>query len=104
MIFGVIVELAVGLFCIGIGFLIRFKRKVSLVHDYHYKNVAEKDIPAYARLIGGGLILIGAGICATGLFNLVKSALWWVPMLVGFIAGFAVMNKAQKKYNGSWFS
>ncbi len=104
MIVGVIIEAAVGLLCIIMGFLIWLGRKVSLIHDYHYKNVAERDIPAYARLIGIGLILIGAGICATGLFNLVKSALWWVPMLVGFIAGFAVMNKAQKKYNGSWFS
>ncbi len=104
MIFGFIIELAVGLLCIAMGFLIWFKRKVSLIHDYHYKNVAEKDIPAYARLIGLGLILIGAGICVTGLFNLIESALWWVPMLIAFIAGLAVMNKAQKKYNGSWFS
>ena len=104
MIFGAVVELAIGLLCIILGALIWFKRKVSLIHDYHYKNVAERDIPAYARLIGCGLMLIGAGISVTGLFNLVKSALWWVPMLVGFIAGVAVMNKAQKKYNGSWFS
>ena len=104
MIVGVIVELAVGSLCVVLGLVIWIKRKVSLVHTYHYKNVKQEDLPAYARLLGIGQILIGIGICVTGLLNLFKTVLWWVPMAVGFIAGFVVMNKAQKKYNGSWFS
>ena len=104
MIFGVIVELAVGLLCVVLGLVIWIKRKVSLVHTYHYKNVKQEDLPAYARLLGIGQILMGIGICVTGLLNLLKSALWWIPMTAGFVAGFIVMNKAQKKYNGSWFS
>lgn len=104
MIVGVIVDLAVGLFCVVFGLLIWRKQKVSLIHDYHYRNVKKEDIPAYTRLMGIGLILIGAGICITGLLNLLASSLWWIPMLAGFVAGFIVTNKAQKKYNGSWFS
>ena len=104
MIFGVIVELAVGLLCVVLGLVIWIKKKVSLVHTYHYKNVKQEDLPAYARLLGIGQILMGIGICVTGLLNLLKSALWWIPMAAGFVAGFIVMNKAQKKYNGSWFS
>lgn len=104
MIFGIAIELAVGLLCIIFGLLIWKKQKVSLVHDYHYQNVRKEDIPAYARLLGIGLILIGIGICLTGLLNIFESSLWWIPMLAGFIAGIIVMNKAQKKYNGSWFS
>ncbi|MBQ6419946.1 MAG: DUF3784 domain-containing protein [Clostridia bacterium] len=104
MIFGVIIEFSVGLLCIVIGAILWKKQKVSLVHEYHYKNVKKDDIPAYTRLLGIGLILIGAGICITGVFNLFESSFWWIPMLVGFIAGLLVMNKAQKKYNGSWFS
>ena len=104
MIAGFIIELAVGLVCIIIGLLIWLKKKISLVHDYHYKNVKKEDIPAYTRLLGHGLLFIGTGICVTGLLNLLKSTLWWVPMLIGFVAGFIAMNKAQKKYNGSWFS
>ena len=84
--------------------LIWKKEKVSLIHDYQYKNVQETDIPAYARLIGIGLILIGGGICITGVLNLFESALWWIPLVVGILAGLIVMNKAQKTYNGSWFS
>lgn len=104
MIFGFIVELAVGLLCIILGLLLWIRQKVSLIHDYHHKNVKKEDVPAYTRLMGIGLILIGAGICVTGLMNLKESALWWIPMLIGFAAGLLVTNRAQKKYNGSWFS
>ena len=103
MIFGFAFELAVGTLCIVFGLLVWLKQKVSLIHDYQYKNVKKADIPAYSRLVGIGLIIIGAGICVTGIFNLVESPAWWVPALVGFVSGFAVMHKAQKKYNGSWF-
>ncbi|MBQ6165759.1 MAG: DUF3784 domain-containing protein [Clostridia bacterium] len=104
MIFGVIVEFAVGLLCIVLGIVLWKKQKVSLVHDYHYRNVKIEDIPAYTRLLGIGLILIGVGICVTGIVNLFESSFWWIPILIGFVAGLLVMNRAQKKYNGSWFS
>ena len=104
MLVGFIVEAAIGALCIVLGAVIWKKQKVSLVHEYHYQNVKKADIPAYARLLGIGLIVIGAGIAVTGVFNLFEWPFWWVPMLVGFIAGIAVMNKAQKTYNGSWFS
>ncbi len=101
MILGVIIELAVGAICIVLGMLLWKKQKVSVLHDYHYKNVKEEDLPAYTRQMGIGLIVIGAGINITGLLNLVKSSLWWIPLLAGFILGIAVIYMAQKKYNGS---
>lgn len=104
MIFGFVTEFAVGLLLVVMGWVIWKKKKISLIHDYHYQNVREADIPAYARLIGMGLILIGAGICVTGLLVLLASSLWWVSLVAGFAAGIMVMNKGQKKYNGSWFS
>ena len=104
MIVGFIIELAIGLLCIILGLLIWKKQKVSLLHDDHHKNVKEEDVPAYTRLVGIGLLLIGAGVCVTGLLNLIKSALWWVSMAAGFVAGLILMSIGQKKYNGSWFS
>ena len=103
MIIGVIVDWAVGLLCILLGLLLWKKQKISLLHSYHYKNVRKEDIPAYTCLAGISLILIGAGICTTGLLNLLHSSLWWLPLFGGIAAGFIVMNRAQKKYNGSWF-
>ena len=104
MIIGVIVDFAVGLLCIILGLMLWKKQKISLIHSYHYKNVKKEDVPAYTRLMGIGLILIGVGICITGVLNLLYSSLWWAPLLVGFVMGFIIMNKSQKKYNGSWFS
>ena len=104
MIAGAIIEGAVGLACIILGLLIWKKEKISLLHDYHYQNVKKEDIPAYARLMGIGLIVIGAGICLTGVLNLFNSPYWWIPLAGGIVSGILVLNRAQKKYNGSWFS
>ena len=101
MIFGCIVEGLVGLLCIVLGVLLWKKQMISLLHDYHHKHVKQKDIPAYTKQIGIGLILVGAGILITGVLNLFYSAYWWVALVAGFVSGLIVMYKAQKKYNGS---
>ena len=103
MIVGVVVELAVAVACLVLGLLLWTKQKVSVLHDYHYKNVKREDIPAYARQIGIGLMIIGVGIGVTGILNLLYSAFWWVPLVLGFVIGIIVIIKAQKKYNGSVF-
>ena len=104
MIFGVVVDIAVGLLCIVLGFLIWKREKINFLHDYHYRNVKEEDIPAYTRLMGIGMILIGSGVVVTGILNLFYFRFWWIGLLVGTVLGVIIMNKAQKKYNGSWFS
>ena len=104
MIFGVVVDIAVGLVCIVLGFLIWKREKINFLHDYHYRNVKEEDIPSYTRLMGIGMILIGAGVVVTGILNLFYFRFWWIGLLVGTVFGVIIMNKAQKKYNGSWFS
>ena len=101
MIFGVLIEAAVGGLCIVFGLLLWKKQKVSLLHDYHYKNVKKEDIPAYARMMGIGLITIGAGICGAGILDLADSSLWWVPLAAGFVIGLVILIRTQKKYNGS---
>ena len=101
MIFGVIIDIAVGALLVILGLLIWKKEKVSILHDYHYKNVKKSDIPAYTKQVGIGLIIIGCGIIITGLLNLVNSSLWWVSLLAGLIIGLIILYKAQKKYNGS---
>ena len=60
-------------------------------------------MPAYTKLIGIDLIIMGMGISITGLFSMFESPVWWVQFSGGIAAGIFVMNKAQIKYNGSWF-
>ena len=104
MIIGVIVEAAVGVCCIVLGLLLWRKQKLSILHEYHYQHVKQEDVPAYTRQMGIGLLLIGAGICVTGLLNLAESSLWWIPLTAGFAAGLTVICRAQYKYNGSVMS
>jgi len=101
MIIGVIIEFMVGLSIIIIGILLWKKRMLSILHEYHYRNVRQKDIPAYTRQIGISLIIIGAGIVITGILNLFYSSLWWIPLLGGFSLGLIMLYITQKKYNGS---
>ena len=103
MIFGVIVKEAVGLLCVVLGLVLWIKRKVSILHSYHYKNVKEEDIPAYSRMVGISLILIGAGICGSGILDLFYSPFWWISLIIGFLSGAIVFYVAEKKYNGSIF-
>lgn len=104
MLFGAIIFFAVGSACIILGFLIWKKQKLSLLHDYHYQNVKKEDVPAYTRQIGAGMIVLGAGIAAAGIFEFVSLSFWWIPLAAGIVIGLIVMYRAQKKYNGSFFS
>lgn len=104
MIFGVLIELATGTLCIVLGLLLWKKQKISLLHDYHYKNVKKEDVPAYTRQMGIGLITIGTDIFLTALLDATYSSLWWVPLAAGFSFGSVIIYSAQKRYNGSMFS
>ena len=103
MILGAAIELAVGAIFIVLGVLLWKKQMVSILHDYHYQHVKQDDIPAYTKQMGLGLILMGAGMIITGLLTLASSAVWWVPLLAGFVSGLFIFFMAQKKYNGSVF-
>ena len=104
MILGMIIETVVGLLLAAMGFLIWKKQKVSLLHDYHYKNVKEEDLPAYTKEMGLGLIVMGLGIILTGVLDLLESSFWWAAMAAGFVIGLILIIHAQKKYNGSMIS
>ena len=104
MIIGIIIELAVGVLLIVLGLLLWKKRMISLLHDYHYRNVKKEDIPAYTREMGIGIITIGSGIIITGVLNMMYSSLWWIPLAAGFILGLMILFRAQMKYNGSVIS
>ena len=106
MIIGLIIYGMVGVLFIILGLLIWLKQKVSLIHDYHYRRVRTSDIPAYSRLMGIGMLVMGAGFCISGILSLfVKNGLTCTVTVTAFlVAGLLIFNKAQKKYNGSWFS
>ena len=104
MIFGVIVLFAVGALCVVLGLILWKKQKISLVHDYQRKNVSEEDAPAYCRMMGISMIVIGVAIALDGVANLFyRESLGYTALAVGILGGLAIMHRAQKQYNGGWF-
>ncbi len=95
---------AIGLLLTVLGLLIWKKQKITLIHDYHTRNVRKRDVPAYTRLVGLALVVFGAGIALTGLVNFAfhtQKGLWCIAL--GGAGFFVLMDRAQKRYNGSWF-
>ncbi len=95
---------AVGVLLIVFGLLLWIGKKISLIHEYHYRNVRPKDIPVYTRLMGIALLVFGAALVATGVLNaLFDTSLGWIAFAVGMVVFFLLANHAQNTYNGSWF-
>jgi len=104
-----IIEIAVtspiGIAFIVIGLLMWKRQKIQLLHDYHYKNVQPQDIKEYTKLWGIALIILGVCCCPVGIINYAfRPWIGWILFGAGFAVCFVIGNKAQKKYNGSWFS
>ena len=105
MILGVIVLFAVGVLCVVLGLVIWKKQKIDLIHDYQHRNVREEDKPAYCRQMGISIIFIGVAIGLDGVANLFSwETFGYLSLAVGIIGGLVIMHKAQKQYNGGWFS
>ena len=99
MIIGISISAIVGSLCVILGYLI-WKKKISLLHEYHYNKVSEANKAVFCALAGGGIILIGIGILATAvLLGVTESAHSFLAMAVGFAAGLGLVIYAEQKYN-----
>lgn len=98
---GLIVFLGVAILFFVFGWLLWKKQRIDLVNAWHTRNVKKEDVPAYTKLMGLSLIAIGAGCLVTGIVAcILEETLGWIALPVGFVVGFALIWKAQKKYNG----
>ena len=101
MLIGMIVLLGVGILFFVFGWLLWKKQRIDLVNAWHTRNVKPDDVPAYTRLMALSLIAIGAGCAVTGIVAcMFEESLGWLALPAGFVVGFALIRKAQKKYNG----
>ena len=104
MLFGMLVLLGVGILFFVFGWLLWGKQKISLVHEYHTRNVKKEDVPAYTRLMGLGMLAIGAGCVFTGVVALgLARPLGWLGLPAGLIVGFSLFFRAQRRYNEGRF-
>ena len=97
-----LILLPVGLSFIFIGWRIWKKEQITLIHDYHYTRVAEKDKKSYTEKMGKACIIMGIGmILMMGIINFTSKIAYGVIFFgIFFIWGLVMIFMAQKKYNG----
>lgn len=76
MLLELIVLSIIGIIFLIVGWSIWKREKINLIHDYHYKNVAEADKKEYTALMGKGAIIIGIGIILTGIIDFITQTGW----------------------------
>ena len=57
-----IIMVGVGIILFFFGYMIAFRKKINLVHSYHYKRVADKDIDVFCKYVGYGNFVVGIGM------------------------------------------
>ena len=105
-----IVLLIIGVICILIGISNR-KGNLSLLHSYHRKRVSEEDKLPFGKLVGLGMIVIGAALILAGVLTYLAGSLQadvWavvseVVLIAGLVIGLGISFYAMKKYNGGIF-
>ena len=97
---GAIIEGVVGLILIVLGYLIWVKKKITLLHDYHYDKVKEEDKDAFCTLSGLGVFVLGVSFLVTAvIIAITESALSFIAMAVGFVVSMTMLIYAGRKYN-----
>ena len=100
MLLAVILLGLIGLACVIIGYLLWKKKMISLLHDYHYHKVGEKDKKAFCTLSGIGMICMGAGMLAAAMILGITESLWsFLAFAAGFVVGLSFLICAGRKYN-----
>lgn len=98
-----ITELVLGLFIIAIG-LANIKGNISTIHWYNRRRITEENAPKYGRVIGTGMVLVGAGLVVS--FFVLTFWRETVADVIGLtmgLAGFSVCLYGQFKYNKGIF-
>ncbi|MEK6263241.1 MAG: DUF3784 domain-containing protein [Clostridium sp.] len=99
--FRLIFLILLGLIFIFIGLRIWKKEQITLIHDYHYTRVAEKDKKSYIEKMGKACIIMGIGFILMGIFDFIsKTAYGWICFGIFIVWGLIMIFTAQKKYNG----
>ena len=99
-IIGAIVIGGVGTIIAVMGWMIWKKEKISLMHDYHVNKVSAENKPAFCRLSGIGLIVVGIGLLISAvILGLTDSVYSFLCFAVCFFTGLAMLIIAGVKYN-----
>ena len=105
-----LISVIIGLVCIFIGVSHR-KGNISLLHSYHRSRVSEEDRLPFGKLVGLGVIIVGAALILMGglsfaavrLQNDGYAVAGKAMLIVGLVVGCGISFYAMKKYNKGIF-
>lgn len=96
----------VGLLSLILGIMI-CKGNTMLIHDYHQMKIREADKSAYGKDFSKGIFIIALSMFISGVIALFGYSATMVTALIvlfaGFIIGFIMIARVQKKYNNGIF-
>ena len=106
----IILSIVVGVIVIVMGIL-NTLGKIGTLHTYHRKRVSKENVKPFGRWIGAGSIVIGVGIIAKGIMELVNFflpsavllTLSTAVLIVTLVAGLGLIFFALFKYNKGIF-
>ena len=78
-----------------------YQGKTELIHEYHQKNV--KDREGYGKAVGKALGFMAAAMAVSGMlaFAMLPAV---IVLVAGLTVGILMLIAVQKKYNGGVFS
>lgn len=96
--------LVISLLFIFLGFSIRKKQNLQLVHSYHHTKVKKEDVPAYCRGIGISLLVLANGLLISAILALFSlHSLWGLLLALHAACAIVLFVRTQKKYNKGVF-
>lgn len=102
--FELVFLVVIGLIFSFLGWRIWKKEQITLIHDYHYTKVIEKDKKPYTEKMGKACIVMGIGMILTGAIDFITNTFYgWIFFGFCFIIGLIIMIFAQLKHNGGLF-
>lgn len=101
-----ITSILVAILFLVLAYLVGEKKKINIIHSYHYRNVKDEDKPAYCKEFGKGLNIIGISSVLIAILEYWLKSEWiWYLYLACICYALFIFHKAQMKYNdGKWFS
>lgn len=100
MVVTIIILGLIGIMLVVMGYMLWKKQRITLLHEYHYNKVSEKDKKAFCTISGIGVLFIGIGLLITGIVISFTDAAWsFIFFGIGFLVGLAMLIYAGMKYN-----